>query len=176
MSTSKKQNQTKGSKKKNKSMIMTGGMIAVLFLMISIVIFTENGKTGANTKKQNAQKSGDVVINKNEVGTSATFYPYEVDGVDLEVMAIKASDGTIRTAFNTCQICYASGRGYYKQEGDALICQNCGNSFSADDVQVAAGGCNPVPIFEEDKTETDENITIDEDFIRESKNIFLNWR
>ena len=45
----------------------------------------------------------------------------------MEIVAVKALDGSIRTAFNTCQVCYNSGRGYYQQEGNELVCQNCGN-------------------------------------------------
>lgn len=29
----------------------------------------------------------------------------------------------IRTAFNTCQVCYSSGKGYYVQSGNVLVCQ-----------------------------------------------------
>lgn len=176
MSNKKRQNQMKKNSNSNKSFILTGGLIAVLLIMVSIFIFSEMDRTGGKVNKQAMQTSGDVVINKIDIGTSATFYPYETDGIELELMAVKASDGTIRTAFNTCQICYSSGRGYYKQEGNVIVCQNCRNTFTADDVQVSAGGCNPVPIFEENKTETDESITISEAFIRDSKDIFLNWR
>ena len=176
MSTNNRQNQIKGKNNHNKSIIKTGGLIAVLIVIISIVIFTDTAKSDEKSERQNVQTSGDIIINKSEIGTNATFYAYEVDGVDLEVLAIKASDGTIRTAFNTCQVCYSSGRGYYEQEGDHLVCQNCGNTFTTDNVQVVSGGCNPIPIFAEDKTETDESITIDEDFLRESKDMFLNWK
>ena len=43
-------------------------------------------------------------------------------------------------------------------------------------VEVEAGGCNPWPIFDEDKTVTDESITISNDFLKESKEIFANWK
>ena len=48
------------------------------------------------------------------ISSTAQFYPVDVDGTQMEVLAVKAPDGTIRTAFNTCQVCYDSGRGYYK--------------------------------------------------------------
>ncbi|MDR2445448.1 MAG: DUF2318 domain-containing protein [Spirochaetaceae bacterium] len=67
-------------------------------------------------------------------------------GTRLEVLAVKAPDGTVRTAFNTCQVCYASGRGFYKQQGTVLVCQNCGNRFRMSQVGLRSGGCNPVPI------------------------------
>jgi len=99
-----------------------------------------------------------------------------VDGTEMEVIAVKDSEGNIRTAFNTCQICYDSGNGYYKQEGDKLVCQNCGNSFTMDQVGQTAGGCNPYPIMDDDKTVTEDEIQISYDFLKESSDIFTNWK
>lgn len=122
------------------------------------------------------EEGGSLVISKADVSSSAVFYPIEVDGTRMEVLAVEDSDGNIRTAFNTCQICYSSGRGYYVQEGDALVCQNCGNVFTVDQVEIESGGCNPWPIFAENKTETDESIEISYEFLKESKDIFENWK
>jgi uncharacterized membrane protein len=118
----------------------------------------------------------DVVIDESKVTGEARFYPAEVDGTKLEVIAVRASDGTVRTAFNTCQVCYSSGRGYYEQEGDILVCQNCGNQFSMDQVEVEAGGCNPVPIFEGDKKTSGNKITIPLTYLKSAKEIFANWK
>lgn len=120
--------------------------------------------------------NGDLVIAISDITSTAKFYPVEIDGTKLEVIAVKAPDGTIRTAFNTCQVCYSSGRGYYKQEGNVLVCQNCGNRFGMDQVEVLSGGCNPVPIFPENKTVDATNITISKDFLTEAKVIFANWK
>ncbi len=81
------------------------------------------------------------------------LHPYSYDGLKMEIIAVKASDGTIRTALNTCQACYQSGRGYNKQVGDVFVRQNCGNRFRVDQVEKIKGGCNPVPILEGDKTD-----------------------
>jgi uncharacterized membrane protein len=43
-------------------------------------------------------------------------------------------------------------------------------------VEVASGGCNPVPIFSQYKVVTDETITIPYDFLKEAKVTFSNWR
>ncbi|MDR2144310.1 MAG: DUF2318 domain-containing protein, partial [Treponema sp.] len=86
----------------------------------------------------------DLLIPVAEVTENAVFYPVDIEGVRLEVLAVKAPDGSIRTAFNTCQVCYASGRGFYKQQGTVLVCQNCGNRFRMSQVEVRSGGCNPV--------------------------------
>jgi uncharacterized membrane protein len=123
-----------------------------------------------------AAQGDDLVIPVSDISEKATFYPVEIDGTKLEVLAVKAPDGSIRTAFNTCQVCYDSGRGYYKQDGDVLVCQNCGNRFSMDQVEVVSGGCNPVPIFPENKIVEDESITIPYAFLSEAKVIFANWK
>lgn len=124
-----------------------------------------------------AQSDGeDLVIPVSEVSSTAKFYPVDLDGIDMEVIAVKDADGNIRTAFNTCQICYSSGRGYYEQSGDKLICQNCGNQFGVNQVEVESGGCNPWPIFAENKVVTDDTITVPFEFLKESKEIFSNWK
>ncbi len=128
------------------------------------------------SRSQGGEQGEDLVIPVKEISSTARFYPVEVDGTKMEVVAVQSPDGTIRTAFNTCQVCYDSGRGYYKQEGDALVCQNCGNRFPMSRVEVEAGGCNPWPVFDKNKTVTDESITISYDFLKESKQIFANWK
>lgn len=116
------------------------------------------------------------MIPKDEVTENAKFYPYKVDNVTMEVFAVKAKDGTIRTALNTCQVCYASGRGYYIQEGDTLVCQNCGNVFDVDQIEKVRNGCNPVPVGEENKSDEGDNIVISKTFMEEYKNLFLKWK
>jgi uncharacterized membrane protein len=130
--------------------------------------------------QQNVVKSAiadrDLVIPVAEVTENAVFYPVDIEGTRLEVLAVRAPDGTIRTAFNTCQVCYASGRGFYKQQGSVLVCQNCGNRFRMSQVEVRSGGCNPVPIFKDYKTVTDTTITISKDYLKEAKVIFARWK
>jgi uncharacterized membrane protein len=138
---------------------------------------TQSSKAVSSQASPNVLNKGDsLVIPTAEVTAKAKFYPVTVDGTAMEIIAVKAPDGTIRTAFNTCQVCYDSGRGYYKQSGSRLICQNCGNQFTMDRVEVQSGGCNPWPIFKQNKTVTDESISISYDFLKQSAQIFENWK
>ena len=167
--------------KKNSNVIL--GIAAVIVIGIAAFTFF-NSKNDKNSLAEQSKptaisatdENGDMVIPKADINETAKFYEYDELETYMEVLAVKASDGTIRTAFNTCQVCYASGRGYYVQEDDVLICQNCGNRFRMDDVEVARGGCNPVPVFEEWKTETDSTITIPKDLFAEAEGIFANWK
>jgi hypothetical protein len=125
---------------------------------------------------QEISNDAGITILKSEITEEATFYPYQAGDTYMEVIAIRASDGTVRTAFNTCQVCQGSGRAYYEQEGDVLICQNCGNRFTVDQVEVIKGGCNPIPIFEDSKKENEETITIPSKYLEANKGIFNNWK
>jgi uncharacterized membrane protein len=118
----------------------------------------------------------DLKILKSEISEKAEFYPYKADDTYMEVLAVKATDGSIRTALNTCQICFDSGRGYYEQVDDTLVCQNCGNVFGVDDVEIVRGGCNPVPVLEESKTDDGEYITVKKEFLEASKELFADWK
>lgn len=171
-------------KKLNKKVIYSIGGIAVILIAGILYAVSLNSKdSGSESKSAGTQQkaevseSGDLIIPVSDVTEKATFYSYEAtDGTNLEVIAVKADDGTIRTAFNTCQVCYDSGKGYYKQEGSELVCQNCGNRFSASEVEVTKGGCNPVPIFDDNKTTDGDNITISKDYLEKASVIFQNWK
>ncbi len=148
---------------------------AVLF---SICACSADGTSDAADKAETKTvgEGEQLVIPISEVSETAQFYPVNVNGTEMEIIAVKDSSGNIRTAFNTCQICYDSGRGYYKQVGELFVCQNCGNRFTAEQIEIQAGGCNPYPIFDTDKTVTDDSIVISYDFLEESRKIFLNWK
>lgn len=161
-------------KKRDYKNYVIAGLVVVLLVVVGTAI---GGKKDTDkTEKTDQASGGDLKIIKSELTDQAKFYPYEVNGIDMEVLAFKATDGTIRTALNTCQVCQNSGRGYYVQEGDQLICQNCGNRFRADDVELIKGGCNPVPILKENKIEDEATITISEAFLTSNVGMFQNWK
>lgn len=168
----------KYSKNKPNVKVVAATVSVLVLLIIAIVTSNENKSTigGSKDNRSPVVKDNDIVIQVSDVNETASFYPAEMNGISLEVLTVKAPDGTIRTAFNTCQVCYGSGRGYYIQEGNILRCQNCGNQFAMDDVEVTRGGCNPVPITSDYKTVEDDTITISKDFLTEASVIFQNWK
>lgn len=118
-----------------------------------------------------------VTIDTRDIGAKAKFYQYKTPGGrTVELFAVKASDGTVRTALNTCQVCYSSGRGYYVQENDVFICQNCGNRFSLDQIEKIKGGCNPIPILGADKTVSGNSILISKEYLTRVSPYFANWK
>ena len=118
----------------------------------------------------------DLVIPVSELSETIRIYPVTVDGLQMEVLAAKDSDGTVRTAFNTCQVCNGSRKAYFAEEGDHVVCQNCGNSFGREDVGVLSGGCNPYPIFAEDRQDSEDSVRISYDYLSSSSGLFERWK
>ncbi len=63
----------------------------------------------------------------------------------IKYFILKSADGVIRAAFDACDVCWPEGKGYV-QDGDVMICRNCGRRFESVKVNVVQGGCNPAPL------------------------------
>jgi len=119
----------------------------------------------------------DMVIPKSALSETARFYTVDVEGTPMEIIALLTSDGVYRTSFNTCESCYKSGKGYYEQEGDELVCQNCSMRFSITVIgePVEPGGCHPWPILQEDRMDTEDSLVIPYSYLVEKTEEWLSW-
>lgn len=75
----------------------------------------------------------------------ALFLSLELEGRQLYYFALKSQDGAYRAALNACDVCFKSNRGY-RQEGDLMVCNNCGQTFPSNRIGEIKGGCNPHPL------------------------------
>jgi hypothetical protein len=75
----------------------------------------------------------------------AHHYTYMHKGRAIEFFVLKSKDGVVRAAFNACDVCFLSKKGYI-QDGDEMVCINCGRRFPADQINEVHGGCNPSPL------------------------------
>ena len=75
----------------------------------------------------------------------ALFLSMESEGRQLYYFALKSPDGKYRAALDTCDVCFRTNRGY-RQEGDQMVCNNCGQKFACDKIGEVKGGCNPHPL------------------------------
>jgi uncharacterized membrane protein len=75
----------------------------------------------------------------------AKFFQYQHDDLTIKYFILKSSDGVIRAAFDACDVCWPAGKGYY-QDGDHMVCRNCGRRFASVLVNEVKGGCNPAPL------------------------------
>ncbi len=97
-------------------------------------------------------KDGHVFIPVKKVNDGKAHY-FKVkadDGIMVDFFVVQSGDGVIRAAVDSCDVCYRSGKGYV-QEGNVMVCTNCGRRFATDRINEVKGGCNPAPLAREIK-------------------------
>jgi len=75
----------------------------------------------------------------------ARHYEYAFNGTVIRYFVLQSSDGVVRAAFDACDVCWQSGKGYV-QDGDDMVCRNCNRRFASDRINEVQGGCNPAPL------------------------------
>lgn len=110
--------------------------------------FSPQRDASGRTAKAVAVKAqnGDIRIPVGSVEDGqAHFFAYDAGGRTVTFFVMKAADGGIRTAFDACVACNHAKLGY-RQEGKAVVCNNCGMGFAPEDIGKRTGGCNPIPV------------------------------
>jgi high-affinity iron transporter len=76
--------------------------------------------------------------------TDASLHFYAVDsgGTNMRFLVVHQTNGNYAVALDACQICGWSG---YRQQGQNVICRNCGATIYIPSIG-EHGGCNPVPV------------------------------
>ena len=132
-----------------KGMIVTTTLIlALLFFAGSALSFKFPGFGFMNSNMPLLTPTeGIVTIPVKDIDDGKAHH-YQVKAADSSMVTffvLKSRDGVIRAAIDACDVCYRSGKGY-KQDGDDMVCQNCGQHFSSNKINVIKGGCNPAPL------------------------------
>jgi len=106
-------------------------------------------------------KDGIVSIPVNDVNDGDIhYYKYPDGNREIRFFLLKSSDGVIRAAFDACDVCFASRKGY-SRSGDSVVCNNCGMRFHSSRINVVKGGCNPAPLTRESDGDTVRIQTVD---------------
>jgi uncharacterized membrane protein len=104
------------------------------------------GTGGAAAHQSVTASAGKVTIPLGEVNDGqAHFYSYKGQGGKIPFFVIKGKDGTLRAAFDACDVCFKEKKGY-KQQGEEMICKNCNQAFPVAKIGTVSGGCNPSPL------------------------------
>jgi uncharacterized membrane protein len=125
---------------KRTKQILLAGVISVALLVGAVGVFAFSFGKYEKVKPSN----GTVTLSVAKLADGKVhFYKFEDGGKEIKFFAVKAADGSIRTAFDACDSCYRSKKGY-EQQGDKVNCNNCNKKFAIDKLGPnATGGCNP---------------------------------
>lgn len=125
-------------------------MLAVSALLFGVMVYVIASRGQTSNQEVMTEIAGTGADVSLPVATFADgvarFYRYTTAaGRELKFFVMRSSDGVVRAAFDACDTCYRERKGYH-QQGDVMVCNNCGRTFRSVDINVLQGGCNPAPL------------------------------
>jgi uncharacterized membrane protein len=140
-----------GTERKSQTPLIIAGVCGIILAGVALAFY---GLSDKNTVASTSISSPSTM----PANASAAAYPvslfsdgkarhfeYKYNDSTIRYFILKSSDGIIRAAFDACDVCWPAGKGYY-QEGDYMVCRNCGRRFASVLVNEVKGGCNPAPL------------------------------
>lgn len=132
------------------------GRLPLMVAMVCSILIVGGGLYLVSYDRSQPEPSADAVSSENnasQISLPATLFEdgkarhfqHMAGQITIKYFVLKSSDGTIRAAFDACDVCWPAGRGYY-QDGDYMVCRNCGRRFASVLVNEVKGGCNPAPL------------------------------
>ena len=138
----------------------------------------EEQRTALNQRKP-VTVNKDLIIQTADIKEYIEFYPVEIDGLRMEIMTVRAPDGTIRAAFNACHYCYQrSGdpkvSGYFTQTPGPLLVSLCGSerTYTMNQIQISSSACHPEPLLPENRITAASTVTITREYLQRAKAMF----
>jgi uncharacterized membrane protein len=130
-------------KRRNKTYGILGVIMVIALSAIIFFIMSSDNPEGIGDPNVGGQT--DVIeIPLSRVTESAKTQNYNSNGVTVKYFVVKGSDGQVHTAFDACDVCFQEKKGY-SQDGQYMVCRNCGNSYTTNQIGTAntGGGCWP---------------------------------
>ena len=122
------------------------------FIALLILVTAVAACSGSKEKYTKiSPENGKLYIPLKQVSYGAAHYfTVNSNGKEIKFFVLKSRDGVVRAAFDACDVCFPEKKGY-RQEGEFMICNNCGQKFHSSRINVVKGGCNPSPLAREAK-------------------------
>jgi high-affinity iron transporter len=116
--------------------------VAVVLSLTAEYVYARAANAPVHAKMLVGQ-NGHVRIPLSELTDSSLhYYTADVDNTVIRFLVIHKTNGDYATALDACQICGAAG---YRQEGQNIICRNCGAAIYVPSIG-DSGGCNPIAV------------------------------
>jgi len=137
-----------------KKILIGIGLVVTLSLIAAPMAFSFWGSKFSKLEPSEGRLT--IPLEKISDGNAHYFKTKADDGTMVSYFTLKSRDGIIRAAIDACDVCYRAGKGYV-QDGDYMVCENCGQRFLSSRINVVKGGCNPAPL---ERKIVDKNLVI----------------
>lgn len=112
------------------------------YLILALILFASGGFV-KNAKAQELIKHDLSAVTTTAEYYSWDYYLSSTKKKIIKYFIVKDDAGIIKSAFDACDVCYGSQKGY-QQVGNQMQCMNCGNKYLISKLGTAGtGGCWP---------------------------------
>jgi high-affinity iron transporter len=116
--------------------------VAVVLSLTAEYVYARSMNAPVQAKLLVAQNNQVRIPLSDLTDSSLHYYTADVDAAEIRFLVIHKTNGDYATALDACQICGTAG---YRQEGQNIICRNCGAAIYVPSIG-DAGGCNPIAV------------------------------
>ena len=164
-------------KRKNRRMALVAtGIVVAVSVILALVLFAGNDKGSSETISLAKNSDGSLTVPKSALGNGMTTIDY---GYEQSILVMTDLYGIVRTAYNTCFDCFASGNALYSliQSNTTLLCRSCGTTYPATILGTSSwGGCQPVSIPPDYRNDTAEEIVFPSQLLAYAEDMFAQWK
>lgn len=150
-------------------------VVAVVVIIIVFIMSNKETKVETTSPKSlslaNYEVGDSFVIPISELKNDVKFYSLNYNGTNVEILAAIDKNGNPKVTLNTCQNCMGSPKAFFVQEGDSVVCQNCGIGHQIETIGTAKRGCIPIPI--DSLVIDDKNISFDKNELLSNAGLFI---
>jgi len=135
------------------TLILVAVLVAAVALVAYVVLGSSDKPTIITAPEQNnkpaepnkAAAASELRVPLADVaGGRAKFFDYKLaNNQQVRFFVVESSAGDYRAALDACEVCAHAKQGY-RQEGDDMVCKNCGKKFATALIGKISGGCHPV--------------------------------
>ncbi len=160
-------------KKKRRKQIIIGGSLSVCVIALIAVFVMVSKPAPASTISSIPDSNGDLRVVVDSLQNGINYVDF---GGNEEIIFFKDDDGVIKTAFDTCEECYAEGNVHFTLNEDTLTCNVCGTTQSVSILGTESwGGCQPLSITSDMRSDTDIEAVIPAAVLSYAEDMFSHW-
>ena len=130
-------------KRQRRWSFLAAALYVVVVLMLGAEFVYAQAMNAPSPADALTAQNGEVRIPVSQLSDSTVhFYRADLGDTSVRFIVVREANDQYVTALDACQICGSKG---YKQEGQNVICRNCGAVIYIPSIG-SKGGCNPIPV------------------------------
>lgn len=130
-------------KRQRRWSFLAAALYVVVVLMLGAEFVYAQAMNAPSPADALTAQNGEVSIPVSQLSDSRLhFYTADLGNTTVRFMVVHEANDQYVTALDACQICGSKG---YKQEGQNVVCRNCGAVIYIPSIG-QKGGCNPIPV------------------------------